>query len=106
MAKPVGADAAILGNAMRINGTSLNVIGAAPQGFAASVAVSHQPAAMLKVGYRYCDALSRRCAIVHLIGRLHPSASPQDAEAELNVLARQPVQRQSSRNAGRVRGDN
>jgi putative ABC transport system permease protein len=41
------------------------------------------------VGYRYCDVSERDCTIVALIGRLKPGRTPQDAQQELNVLARQ-----------------
>jgi predicted permease len=44
---------------------------------------------MFRVGYRYCDGLSRNCAVVNVIGRLADGASIESAQAEGDVLARQ-----------------
>lgn len=89
-----GADDRILGTDVRINGTSFSVIGIAPEGFH-GVIRGVQPTdvwittAMFNTGYRYCDGLARGCAVIHLIGRLHPRATIQEAQNEMTVLARQ-----------------
>ena len=88
-----GGDGRILGRDLRINGTSFNVVGIAPEGFRGIVpGVSPTdiwiPTAMFKAGYRYCDGLTRGCHVVHLIGRLAPRATIDEAQAEMTVLAR------------------
>jgi putative ABC transport system permease protein len=88
------ADEQILDTVVRINGTSFTVVGVAPEGFRGIVrGVTPTdvwiPTAMFRAGYRYCDGLSRGCNVINLIGRLNGSASVQDAQAEMTVLARQ-----------------
>jgi len=90
------ADAAILGKAVRINGTAFTVVGVAPEGFN-GVYVGFQPndvwipSAMFSVGYRYCNGLARGCNTIDILGRLADGASVQDAQAEMNVLTGQLV---------------
>ncbi len=89
-----GADARIVGTAVRINGTSFSVIGVAPEGFHGVIrgvqpADVWVPTAMFKAGYRYCNGLARGCNVIHLIGRLHSGKTIQDAQTEMTVLARQ-----------------
>jgi predicted permease len=89
-----GADPRILGTSVRINGTTFSVIGVAPEGFGGIVMGLTPnevwiPTAMFRVGYRYCDAFTRACAVVGLLGRLEPRATIQDAQSELTLLARQ-----------------
>jgi predicted permease len=89
-----GADAGILGTSVRINGTAFTVVGIAPEGFHGILSGLSPndvwlPSAMFGVGYRYCDGLARGCYVVGLVGRLNERASIQDAQAEMDVLARQ-----------------
>lgn len=89
-----GAAASILGTTVRINGTAFTVIGIAPERFHGILSGQPPndvwiPTAMFGVGYRYCDGLARGCAIVGLVGRLDDRVSIQEAQAEMDVLARQ-----------------
>ena len=79
---------------MRINGTAFTVIGIAPERFHGILSGQPPndvwiPTAMFGTGYRYCDGLARGCNIVGLVGRLAGRASVQEAQAEMDVLARQ-----------------
>jgi hypothetical protein len=47
------------------------------------------PTAMFKVGYRFCDGLTRACRVVSLVGRLAEGMTLKQAQSELTVLARQ-----------------
>jgi predicted permease len=87
-------DAKIIGTMIRVNGTPFTVIGVAPEGFRGIVHGTTPndvwiPTAMFAVGYRYCDALARGCPMVNLIGRLDRGATIDQAQVELDVLARQ-----------------
>ena len=44
---------------------------------------------MFGVGYRYCNGLARGCNTIGMVGRLAERASIQEAQAEMDVLARQ-----------------
>ena len=89
-----GGDAGILGSTIRVNGTAFTIVGIAPEGFngiqpgLAPVQV-WMPSAMFHVGYRYCDGFARDCRIIGIVGRLADTASIQDAQSELTLLARQ-----------------
>ena len=87
-------DPRVVGTAVRVNGTAFTVIGIAPEHFHGIVAGLEPnaiwiPTAMFGVGYRYCDGLSRACAVVGVIGRLAGDTSIDEAQAELAGLARQ-----------------
>ncbi len=87
-------DPRVIGTTVRINGTAFTVIGIAPEYFHGIFAGFEPnavwiPTAMFGVGYRYCDALSRACAMVNLVGRLADDASVDQAQAELSGLQRQ-----------------
>lgn len=89
-----GADAGILGRSVRVNGTAFTVVGVAPEGFQGIHSGLEPndlwiPSAMFRVGYRYCDAFTRGCNIVNLVGRLNDRVSIQEAQSELSVLAGQ-----------------
>jgi putative ABC transport system permease protein len=89
-----GADEKILGTDVRINGTSFSVIGVAPRGFHGIIrGVTPTdvwiPTAMFEAGYRYCNGLARDCYVMSLVGRLKEDASIQDAQADMDLLARQ-----------------
>ena len=87
-------DPRVLGTTVRINGTAFTVIGIAPEHFHGINAGFEPnavwiPTAMFGVGYRYCDALSRGCAIVSLVGRLTGDTTIDQAQAEFAGLMRQ-----------------
>jgi predicted permease len=87
-------DPRAIGTTVRINGTAFTVIGIAPEHFHGLFAGFEPnavwiPTAMFGVGYRYCDALSRACALVNLVGRLADDASVDQAQTELSGLQRQ-----------------
>jgi predicted permease len=89
-----GEDRQVLGTVVRINGTDFTVIGVAPEGFRGTMTglLANQiwiPTSMFRVGYRYCDGLSRNCAMLNVIGRLADGATIESAQAEGDVLARQ-----------------
>jgi predicted permease len=89
-----GGDPEILGKSVRLNGTFFTVVGVGPRDFRGVVPGGLTtdvwiPAAMFHVGYRYCDAFQRSCTVVKLIGRLKPGRRVADAQAEMDVLARQ-----------------
>jgi predicted permease len=89
-----GEDPRVLGTSVNINGTAFTVIGIAPERFHGVHAgfepnVVWIPTAMFGVGYRYCDALSRDCAMVNVLGRLAAETSIDQAHAELAGLQRQ-----------------
>jgi predicted permease len=87
-------DPGVLGTSVRINGTAFTVLGVAPEHFH-GVHPGFEPnavwipTAMFDVGYRYCDALSRDCAMVGMLGRLGAGSSIDEAQAELAGLQRQ-----------------
>ena len=77
-----GADAGILGTAVRINGTAFTVVGIAPERFHGMLSGLEPndvwiPTAMFGVGYRYCDGPgawlqrreSRRPSVTRRVGR-------------------------------------
>ena len=60
------ADLRVLGTTVRLNGTDFTVIGVAPEHFRGILSGLTPndvwiPAAMFRVGYRYCDAQTREC---------------------------------------------
>lgn len=90
----LGEDAGIVGTTVRINGTAFSVIGIAPErfhGILSGVPPNDVwiPTAMFGVGYRYCDGLARGCTVVDLVGRLAERTSIEQAQAEMDGLARQ-----------------
>jgi macrolide transport system ATP-binding/permease protein len=85
---------ATIGSPITINGQSFAIVGVAPKGFAgAQPGVLRNdiwiPSAMFRTGYRPCDAFQRTCRVVTLLGRLQPGQSVADAQAQMDVLARQ-----------------
>ena len=84
----------VIGRTLRVNGTPFTIIGVAPSGFRGVVAGMAATdvwitSAMFRVGYRYCDALTRGCSVVKLLGRLKPGVTVASAQAELDILSRQ-----------------
>jgi putative ABC transport system permease protein len=89
-----GEDPGVLGQTVRINGTAFTAIGIAPRHFHGIVAGLDPnaiwiPTAMFGVGYRFCDALSRGCGILSLVGRLAGDTTIEQAQAELAGLFQQ-----------------
>jgi predicted permease len=87
-------DPQVLQNTIALNGTMFTIVGVAPTGFhGATRGVGNTdvwiPASMFRVGYRYCDAFDRTCRVIGMIGRLAPGRTIADAQAELDVAARQ-----------------
>jgi hypothetical protein len=90
----LGADPAIVGSALRINGWPFTVIGVAPQNFQGIVRGVPPsdvwiPTSMFAAGYRYCNGLERGCSVLQLIGRLQEGVDIASAQNDLGVLARQ-----------------
>ncbi|MCI0430127.1 MAG: ADOP family duplicated permease [Rhodospirillales bacterium] len=87
-------DPRVVGTTVRINGPAFTVIGIAPEHFHGIVAGLDRnaiwiPTAMFGVGYRPCDALSRGCRVLSVVGRLAGDSSIDEAQVELAGLVRQ-----------------
>ena len=91
----LGGDPQVLGRSIQINGRAFTIVGVAPRNFdgverGGGLIDLWIPSAMFHTGYRYCDALnSRTCRNVHIIGRLKPGVSIDEAQAEFTVLGKQ-----------------
>ena len=87
------AEPSTLGREISINGVAFRVIGIAPENFFGDqpgIAASELwiPTAMLRAGYRWCDAYSdANCTVLDVVGRLKPGSSAAAAEAEANSIA-------------------
>ena len=98
-----GGDVGVLGKSITVNGRIFTIIGVTPARFAGVQALGAAidvwiPSAMFAVGYRYCDAFSPGCTIVHLLGRLRTGLTIEQAQHELDRIASQlPPQLTSSR---------
>ena len=81
-----------LGKQLKLNGVAFQIIGVSPAEFPGVVpGVWNEvwlPTMMLRVGYPGCDALAD-CKMLSFLGRLTPGQTLTEAEAELNLLARQ-----------------
>jgi predicted permease len=82
----------VVGTVVNLNGTAFTVVGVAPSGFTGVLLRTPSevwiPTAMASVGYRWCDAASRDCTWLALIGRLKPGRALGQARAEMAVLGR------------------
>jgi predicted permease len=85
-----GGDSSVIGEHIVINSRSFTVVGVAPPQFDGIVAgwVNELwiPSMMLRVGYRWCDAFERSCAITSIMARLAPEVSLGGARAEISAL--------------------
>lgn len=87
------AEPSTVGREISINGVAFRVIGIAPDNFSGDepgIAASELwiPTAMLRTGYRWCDAYGdSRCTVLHLIGRLKAGVNALAVESELNSIA-------------------
>jgi predicted permease len=89
-----GARADALGRWIGINGRNFQIIGVAPEGFNGvepSLDINELwiPAMMLRVGYRYCDALQPGCTPTDVMGRLASGATADRVRTELQPIARE-----------------
>src|ERR1051326_915446 len=82
-----------LGREISINGVAFKIIGIAPENFYGDepgIAATDlwMSTAMLRVGYRWCDAYADvQCAPLHIFGRLAAGQSAAPAQADLTAIA-------------------
>jgi len=87
-------DPAIVGKELQINGNRFTIIGVASKDFE-GVSPGYPndlwiPSMMLRVGYRWCNALTDlRCIPLTAIGRLAPDRTLENARAEMSTLSSQ-----------------
>ena len=102
-------DPAILGRRIIINDRSFQIVGVAPAGFFGVLQGMSPneiwiPTAMLRVGYRWCDAFaaSPPCRITHALARLRPGTTLEQAGAEVAALSRQLIAFDDARDSART----
>jgi putative ABC transport system permease protein len=88
------ADPSILGKTVRLDGEPRTVVGVMPPGF------DFPTQTQLWVPLALSPTQGRGSNYLQVVGRLHPGASHQQAEAELNTVARQLEQEYPASNSG------
>ncbi|HET9795940.1 MAG TPA: ADOP family duplicated permease [Thermoanaerobaculia bacterium] len=85
-----GGDPAILGRVVKINDVAFTVVGIAPRGFGGARAETANdlwiPTMMLRVGYRWGDALAGHARPLEIIGRVAPGWTIGRVRAALAAL--------------------
>jgi len=93
-----------LGQSLRMNNTAFTVVGVAPARFEGVLLGIPSdvwlPNSMATVGYRFCDARSRDCTWLSMIGRLKPGRTLDEAQAEMSVMGSQLAAAYPSTNQG------
>lgn len=87
-------DPSVVGKKMRLNSTDFTIIGVTPEKFeGVSPGYPNElwiPTMMLRLGYRWCDALQNHdCGPLLSIGRLAPDHNATKAQVELAMLSSQ-----------------
>ncbi len=106
-----GGDPSIVGRTVRINDVPFTVVGIAPAGFAGAHPETPNdlwiPTMMLRVGYRWGDALAGTARPLEILGRIAPGGSLESVRAGLAALpppGGRPGERLSILVAERARG--
>lgn len=94
-----GADPAILGRAIQLNGEPWTVVGVMPRSFRAPLAAS-QPEAYRTFRRPADSRCGRGCITLRAIGRLKPGVSLPQAQADLAALSRDIAERFPETNKG------
>jgi len=84
-----GSSPDAIGKDLIVNGEPFTIIGVAPEGLRGPYTPNdlYIPMMMLRVGYRWCDALAdRECTPLTMFGRLAPGRTVDEAKAELSTL--------------------
>ncbi len=79
----------VLGATVKINAVPFTIVGVTPPGFHGVRTALNEiyiPTMMLRVGYRWCDALADDCTILDAIGRLAKGRTVEQAGAEMASL--------------------
>ncbi|MFL6231341.1 MAG: ABC transporter permease [Pyrinomonadaceae bacterium] len=93
-----GADAGIVGREVRLNGESYTVVGVMPPKFSFPPNGSE---IWKPLSFDAADAADRGSHFLRVLGRLRDGATPEEARAELSVIARQLEQQYPETNTGR-----
>ena len=108
--KRYGADPAIVGRTISLNGNAFTVVGVMPQGFKGTNAIGAPALWVPYMTYQQttngffrelAEPTSRRGLVFNMTGRLKPGVSVQEAEANLKTIARQLEQEYPNDNQGR-----
>jgi putative ABC transport system permease protein len=103
-----GGDPSLVGRTITINSHPFTVVGIAPKGFRGTTTVGGPtlwvPAMtypQVTTGFYLQGFISRRSLFFDLVGRLKPGVTVQQAEADLQAIARQLEKEYPNENAGR-----
>lgn len=91
-----GADRAVLGRAITLDGSPVTVVGVMPQGFAFP---DRDTEIWLPLTFTAEQMERRATQILHVIGRLRPEVTPAKAQAEVRVIARRLREKYPTTNA-------